>query len=237
MTLLLGTIGNGSTPHIVISADGISLAKRGDVEFVSSATTTKIWYFRHAKAAVAHFGLNTLWHEDNSSWAGIADELATMSQADSLHKFGSMSHWLVEAFGDRVTAALKRSDARRFVFWIARIDDSGFATIQEMCWERAKKGDAPALRSKHFGDKGKGVIAAAGDGVDIVKPLLSERIDGRYYPERLAQEDIKFALEYHRRFLMAGLLEQSRQGKMIFGGKFLTLAISKEGGKNVTLDL
>ena len=44
-------------------------------------------------------------------------------------------------------------------------------------------------------------------------------------------------MEYHRRFLMAGLLEQGRQGKMIFGGKFLTVAISRKGGKNVTLDL
>jgi len=81
------------------------------------------------------------------------------------------------------------------------------------------------------------VVAAAGDGHEIVHPLLSERIDGHYYFERLAEEDTQYALEYHRRFLLAGLLEQSRQGKTVFGGKFQTVAISESGSHVVTLDL
>jgi hypothetical protein len=238
VTLILGTVANGSTPHVVISADGISLVTRGDQQFVGSGTTQKVWHFRRAKASVGHFGLNKLWDEGSSSWVGIASELGAMAEADSLQGFGTLLHCLVETFGNRVTAAIKRSDAaRRFAFWIAGIEDSGLACIEEVCWERSDNGDVPPPRSKRFGQKGKGEIAAAGDGLDIIRPLLSERIDGQYYPERLVQEGVEFALEYHRRFLIAGLLEQSRQGKMVFGGKFLTVAISKDGSKNVTLDL
>lgn len=238
VTLILGTVANGGTPHVVISADGISIATRGDQQYVCSGTTQKVWHFRQAKAIVAHFGLNKLWDDGTSSWVGIANELGAMSEADSLPGFGTSSHCLVETFGDRITAALKRADsARRFALWIARIEDSGLASIEEICWERSDSGDVSPPQSKRFGQKGKGEIAAGGDGLDIVRPLLSERIDGQYYPEQLVQRDVDFALEYHRRFLIAGLLEQSRQGKMVFGGKCLTVAISKDGGKSVTFDL
>jgi hypothetical protein len=238
VTLILGTVANGTTPHIVISADGISLATRGDQEFVCSGTTQKVWHFRRAKAIVAHFGLNKLWDDGTSSWIGIAGGLDAMSETDSLQEFGTLPHRLVETFGNRVTAALKRSNAaRRFAFWIAGVEDSGLAIVEEVCWERSDNGDVLPPRSKRFGQKGKGEIVAAGDGLDIIRPLLSERIDGQYYPEQLVQMGVEFALEYHRRFLTAGLLEQSRQGKMVFGGKFLTVALSRDVGKNVTLDL
>lgn len=238
MTLILGTLANGTSPHIVISADGVSLATRGDQQYVCSGTTQKVWHFRRAKAIVAHFGLNKLWDGGTSSLVGVASELGAMAEADSLQRFGTLPHCLVETFGSRVTAALKRSDsARRFAFWIAGIEDPGLAIIEEVCWERSDDGDVPPARSKRFGQNGAGEIAAAGDGLDVIRPLLSERIDGQYYPEQLVQRDVEFALEYHRRLLIAGLLEQSRQGKMVFGGKFLTVAISKDGGKNVTLDM
>lgn len=238
MTLILGTIANGSTPHVVVSADGISIATRDAQPFVCSGTTRKVWHFHRARSIVAHFGLNKLWDEANASWVGIADELGAMSELDPRAGFGTVSHFLVESFDQRVVAALERTDAAPlFAFWVATIDESGTASIEELCWERSDQGGGLSPKWTRFGEAGAGIIAAAGDGVDVIRPLLSERIDDRYYPEQLVHEGVEYAVEYHRRFMIAGLLEQARQAKMAFGGKFLTVAITADGGKSVTLEL
>ena len=40
------------------------------LNFVCSGTTQKLWLFRHAQAAVAHFGQNKFW--DSEASAGVA---------------------------------------------------------------------------------------------------------------------------------------------------------------------
>jgi hypothetical protein len=236
MTLILGTVANGIAPHVVVSADGLSLARKGNREFVCSGTAQKVWLFPHAKGVVAHFGQNKFWNEETRCWHDIGEELRRASEDKSLTQGGDLTSKLAKALTAPVETTIKRPDSTfRFAVWVATIDGSRQAVIDELCWER--RNDDIVLKRTSFGEKGKGTVAAAGDGHEIVQPLLSERIDGRYDFERLADEDLPYALEYHRRFLLAALLEQSRQGKTVFGGKFHTVAISADDSQAVMLDL
>lgn len=237
MTLILGTVANGTTPHVVISADGLSLARRGDHKFVCSATRQKLWLFRHAKAAVAHCGQNKFWDTGTLCWRGIGDDLRRASEDESFARGGGLAATLAQTLTEPVETTMRQPDSgSRFTLWIARTDVSHQAMIEELCWERSKDGRILFTR-KCFGKAGKGIVAVAGEGQKVAHPFLSERIDGQYYPERLADEDVPYALEYHRRFLLAALLEQSRQGKTVFGGKFQTVVISESDCRIVELDL